>query len=580
MSSPPPPPPPPPPLTPALPEIVVEAGSPPHDGPNADVDGSPKSSSSALSSSDEGTLYDKHRHKLSKYHDHDFLRGLAECGSGSGSENGGSGRFKVVAGDEAASIVRSYAGSTVDVRAAQLPNLNPVVFAFSTYTAGGRKVVDYYKTWKGIPKAHRQKGQRKTDFLDSEFKRVVKNLDKEYKRLSTAGSPSASPQQLGINKPLPNSPPPLMRQSSSSISANVKQAPQSPTPTTAMKPLPKPPALKLVDEPPPSGGPLTARPNIPLVVSDSVVSLPFLGPINGLTVHDPLPLRLVNPDLKSPTDLSSSSRSDQAQHAGKHRRSKHRMASADSRHSKGSRTASDSGSSTHTSDEGQGYDSDSPEILIVVVDENNKDLPTWHGCAPINFFLKKLYILTEKLILCDSLETNTGSTPQQPARAPSVRRSPWDGPLANTNGEVRHYGVRPGRFEHSDDDEEEEEEEEEPPLVPLRYALSPQPPRTPPRAIPQTGYMYAPSTAYAASLYSSSPYAASTATLTFSPPPPPPPYPGSGPYLSPASSYQNLSSPSFSIIQSPDSFRSFGAAPWVSAEEFHRYSNAATTTFQ
>ncbi|PBK60929.1 hypothetical protein ARMSODRAFT_682467 [Armillaria solidipes] len=265
---------------PPHPDIIVEAGS-----PDGDVDGS----SSSGHSSEEGVQYDKDRHKFSKYHDHDFLRGLAENGNETGLD-GGSGRFKVVAGDEAASIVRSYAGSTIDVRAAQLPNLNPVVFAFSTYTAGGRKVVDYYKTWKGIPKAHRKKGQRKTDFLDDEFRRVVKNLDKEYKRLSTS-SPSSSPQ-IGVNKPLPHSP--LTRQSS--ISANVKQAPQSPTPS-AVKPLPKPPVLKLVDEPPPSGGPLTARPNIPMTVSDSVVSLPLLGPINGLTVHNSLPLRLVNPDL-------------------------------------------------------------------------------------------------------------------------------------------------------------------------------------------------------------------------------------------------------------------------------------------
>ncbi|KAK0222512.1 hypothetical protein EDD85DRAFT_861366 [Armillaria nabsnona] len=529
---------------PPHPDIIVEAGS-----PDGDVDGS----SSSGHSSEEGAQYDKHRHKLSKYHDHDFLRGLAENGSENGLD-GGSGRFKVVAGDEAASIVRSYAGSTIDVRAAQLPNLNPVVFAFSTYTAGGRKVVDYYKTWKGIPKAHRKKGQRKTDFLDDEFRRVVKNLDKEYKRLSIS-SPSSSPQ-IGANKPLPQSP--LTRQSS--ISANVKQAPQSPTPS-AMKPLPKPPVLKLVDEPPPSGGPLTARPNIPMTVSDSVVSLPLLGPINGLTVHDSLPLRLVNPDLKSPSD-SSFLLPDQAHRTGKHRRSKHRTASADSRHSVGSRTASDSGSSIHTSDESQGYDSDSPEILIVVVDENNKDLPTWHG-----------------------LETNARSAPQ-PARAPSVRRSPWDGPLASTNGEVKHYGPaqrRSGRFDNSDESSEEEGEEE-PPIAPLRYVLSP--PRTPPRTMAQTGYIYGPPSSY------HSPYAASTANLAFSPPPPP--YVTSlptaslynSPYLSPAASFQNLPSPSFPTatfpspgsFQSPDSFQSFGAAPWVSAEEFHRYSNA--TTFQ
>ncbi len=85
---------------PPHPDIIVEAGS-----PDGDVDGS----SSSGHSSEEGVQYDKHRHKLSKYHDHDFLRGLAENGSENGLDEG-SGRFKVVAGDEAASIVRSYAG--------------------------------------------------------------------------------------------------------------------------------------------------------------------------------------------------------------------------------------------------------------------------------------------------------------------------------------------------------------------------------------------------------------------------------------------------------------------------------------
>ncbi len=36
--------------------------------------------------------------------------------------------------------------STGDV----LLKLNPVIFACSTYKAGGHKVVDHYKTWKGI----------------------------------------------------------------------------------------------------------------------------------------------------------------------------------------------------------------------------------------------------------------------------------------------------------------------------------------------------------------------------------------------------------------------------------------------
>ncbi|SJL15192.1 uncharacterized protein ARMOST_18678 [Armillaria ostoyae] len=146
---------------PPHPDAIVKAGSPSDDDVN-------RSSSS-----------DSHQKRASN------TTNIDTFSKSRNGLDGNSGRFKVIAGDEAASIAQSHAGSTIDVRAAQLSNLNPVVFAFSAYTAGGRKAVDHYKMRKGISKAHRKKGQRKTDFLDDESQRVVKNLDKEYKHCHT-----------------------------------------------------------------------------------------------------------------------------------------------------------------------------------------------------------------------------------------------------------------------------------------------------------------------------------------------------------------------------------------------------------
>ncbi|SJL08831.1 uncharacterized protein ARMOST_12202 [Armillaria ostoyae] len=73
----------------------------------------------------------------------------------------------------------------IAVASRSLPEMNSAKSCWEHNRSGGRKAVDYYKMRKGIPKAHRKKGQRKTDFLDDEFQRVVKNLDKEYKHCRT-----------------------------------------------------------------------------------------------------------------------------------------------------------------------------------------------------------------------------------------------------------------------------------------------------------------------------------------------------------------------------------------------------------
>ncbi|KAJ7036457.1 hypothetical protein C8F04DRAFT_478802 [Mycena alexandri] len=70
--------------------------------------------------------------------------------------------------------------------------LHPVVFALprsATNAAGGagRKVVDFYMSWRGKTKTHPLKGpSRRANFLDTEFRRVRETLDGEWKRASRA----------------------------------------------------------------------------------------------------------------------------------------------------------------------------------------------------------------------------------------------------------------------------------------------------------------------------------------------------------------------------------------------------------
>ncbi|KAJ6507697.1 hypothetical protein C8R47DRAFT_1208740 [Mycena vitilis] len=64
-------------------------------------------------------------------------------------------------------------------------SLQPVVFALPRSAAGdaGRRVVDFYMSWRGKTKTHPLKGRaRRAGFLDSEFRRVRDKLDGEWKR--------------------------------------------------------------------------------------------------------------------------------------------------------------------------------------------------------------------------------------------------------------------------------------------------------------------------------------------------------------------------------------------------------------
>ncbi|KAJ7495676.1 hypothetical protein B0H11DRAFT_894517 [Mycena galericulata] len=67
--------------------------------------------------------------------------------------------------------------------------LPPVVFALPCSAVGdvGRKVVDFYMSWRGKTKTHPLTGgERRMGFLDAEYERVREALDGEWKRASRA----------------------------------------------------------------------------------------------------------------------------------------------------------------------------------------------------------------------------------------------------------------------------------------------------------------------------------------------------------------------------------------------------------
>ncbi|KAJ7726498.1 hypothetical protein B0H16DRAFT_265210 [Mycena metata] len=66
--------------------------------------------------------------------------------------------------------------------------LHPVVFALPrSATNTGKKVVDFYMTWRGKTKTHPLKGpSRRANFLDNEFRRVRETLDGEWRRAGRA----------------------------------------------------------------------------------------------------------------------------------------------------------------------------------------------------------------------------------------------------------------------------------------------------------------------------------------------------------------------------------------------------------
>ncbi|KAF7436177.1 hypothetical protein PC9H_003003 [Pleurotus ostreatus] len=366
----------------------------------------------------------------------EFLKQLAEKGlSDDTTDATGGGKFKLVTGSEAMSILENYVEEKKERASSRdenkhnhadtvkTPQQQPIVFAF-TASDGARKVVDYYMTWKGKTGTRQLKGpERKSGFLDEEFNRVTETLDKEYKRLSVLSMepPNLLPQQTSQL-------PPVTPQALEVV--NELPTVESASPAKHIPPPINPPKPSDTVEP--------AR-----LSASSVVSLPLLNMIRGVPLGNRLPLYVTNPDPASSTTSSVRGSIVDAGGQGKDlseavtealtrpktpvSRSPSEPSSEDSSKTEKSEKSSRKHRASPTNKSPTApKDDKSSEILIVLVDEKSDH--TWHGLE------RKL---TRK------------STKSSTRTASGERYSPWLGPLVAANKVTyrrpSRRGIRPLR---------------------------------------------------------------------------------------------------------------------------------------
>ncbi|PFH46396.1 hypothetical protein AMATHDRAFT_69969 [Amanita thiersii Skay4041] len=423
----------------------------------------------------------------------EFLEEIAGGGVLEGFRTRAKCKFRIVAGTEAEEIFEKFVGkleathveegSGVNKSPVHEPRLlnNPVVFAIRI-TDAGRKVVDYYMTWRGkIPRIQDHK-DRRLSFLDDEFRRVARSLDKYYKQASTAGSAGSSRSQR-----------------SSLIVEPSSKAPSSPkTRKSPPSPISVPPPVQQQPEPPQTSGDRDR----PVSATSSVISLPLLNMMRNVPFGNRLPLRVTNPDnasimsdtettptatriletitetaemktavpkSESPTAVESSQQRDSVETRTKGR---HRTRSSEEKR-KGSRRSSDkrapdaeegspakrhSSSRRHKSQDDYSSkhspkhrhrdrkDSDeASEFTIALLDDKLEK--SWHGL--------------------DLPETET------PRAITTFLDSPWTGPLAHSSG--TYFYSRPEDDESDDDDDDDDEWEDNYPVVVVPPAFNKSP---------------------------------------------------------------------------------------------------------
>ncbi|KAF9446272.1 hypothetical protein P691DRAFT_214313 [Macrolepiota fuliginosa MF-IS2] len=192
-------------------------------------------------------------------------------------------RVKIITGKEGIAFFRKFIGEELfgdqEEKKLMESSSDAVVFAVCVIEAG-RKVMDYYMTWRGKTRTRDNKGfQRRTDVLDDEFRRVARTIDKEYRRVRHAAHDNDDSRSHKSDKSRrrPSSPSPHGRPS---LPPNIVVSPpeaavDAPSPVT------------------PTTGKRTSSAN------DSVISLPYLGAVRGVPPGNRLPLRVTNPDRNS-----------------------------------------------------------------------------------------------------------------------------------------------------------------------------------------------------------------------------------------------------------------------------------------
>ncbi|KAF9469530.1 hypothetical protein BDZ94DRAFT_1303240 [Collybia nuda] len=439
----------------------------------------------------------------------EFLEEVAKGGSFEVFEEKGR-KFKIAMGPEAIGLYKRFLKGTAygaelkeDSPDASPKDASPaIVFAVTVYDAG-RKLVDYYMSWRGKTRARELRGsERRAEILDKEFRKVARSIDKEFKRTSIYGS------------------------SVGSVAGSARHsAKQSDTPESAPT-RERPPSI--IAPPPEAKVDLSTRP--PLSATDSVMSLPFLNMIRGVPVGNRVPLRVTNPDRLSMISTSAASTTTETKAPAANlatvieetetavhvpTRTESTQSSRDSIRrtrsdhseylSKASSTSSASTASIYSTRKHKRDPDDegSSEFLIVLLDDKiDKNSRTWHG-----------------------LERQSS---RSSARSTPTRVSPWDGPLARANGIT--YRSPPQRVAAAQAEESSSEEEwENSPVIPFKpytTALGPLPPYQSP-VIPPT-LQYAPSpmvsiaslahqSPYGSNPYMSSPYIPAYATSIHTP---------------------------------------------------------------
>ncbi|KAJ7463641.1 hypothetical protein FB451DRAFT_1562098 [Mycena latifolia] len=349
--------------------------------------------------------------------------------------------------------------------------LPPVVFAFPRSAAGdaGRKVVDFYMSWRGKTKATRLKGlTRRAGFLDAEFRRVRETLDGEWKRASRALKGSASASALHdegaklMRAPTdPQTPPrlpPLLAEYAREEREREGHAPGPQTMRSVSDPLPPPSSFPFNTDRPALG---SHRGSI-----DSVTSLPLLGMVRGVPAGNRVPLRVTNPGDRMSMSSTSGSvvmeapkrgsplrggvafympESDDVEDAQTHTLQLPGRTASDS--SGVSEGASSSGSSRKSKSRKEKKtridDGEQEKILIVLLDEKDKgkaeekgksmpgDDASWHG-------------------LERRLSTRSTRKPSPPG---SVHDSPWVGPLVHLDEDITY--IHTPEYSDSDDDDDD-----------------------------------------------------------------------------------------------------------------------------
>ncbi|KAF7331708.1 hypothetical protein MKEN_00050600 [Mycena kentingensis (nom. inval.)] len=509
--------------------------------------------------------------------------------------DGDAGRFKVISGAEARKYAdkfireqrsREILASDGDLKGKSEADGNaatndkviqramqPVVFALcrgrSRMEGTKENIVHWIKAWQGKDEGRTHPlrgGQRRANFLESEFKKVTKTLD-DFRRRSIMRIDDDVEGRVTALKRAPTDPqappqlPPMIAKLAAREAGDAQVDGEG-------NDLLAPPASRSVSDPlptslfpPPSSFPINLeRPPLgahrgSVDSLNSVTSLPLLGMVRGVPVGNRVPLRVTNPSDRLST-LSSNSGSAIDAAISKlansplgpsplsHGLTAHgETMDAHSTHlvqlpgiatsdtSKSSKSSRRSRRSEKRSDD----DKEKEKLLIVLLDENDDANGLADGKGA-----RRLSKASDEGASWHGLERRLSSRPgsRRPTPPTSSHPSPWLGPLLDLDEDVRYVLGRQEAAEDSDDYEDESAVGAPGRLVPVSSLVAQLHALGYGSTTPYGSYSSLPAT----SAYGGSPYAPSPQQLQFGGSPYAPSAQVSSPYR--PSSYHSLQSPS------------------------------------